>query len=1153
MLNLSRSKEISELDLLDRIVNICSQYFLPSIFKYLLSQFVPALMRDEEGFSYDSLLIKLQRLVKALVNQFNGTLQGFQALNETHNSRAPTSGKESSPADTGSHNQKNLQPEESSSIMVIRSQLFSSIYKMSSCPPDSEGPNSTNNEPSKPPSGSYIPSLIEGNCRLASSSSVISPSDLFDHLYALKLEKDGIDCINHVASFLQKFMPVFFIKIRRTENLLIFFKVIFKLDYRAVRKIDLSAFCELNLSFLQFWSILVLKIGTKSHPHVTDLMSTMKSKFFSFLAHYFAYGISTDDCYKEFNEIDSMEEVIKNITSLYDIHQAITSFNQTAGKYSSSSENLQTLNTETEHDYTYWRTFKKSSNTDPSIDCYTKRYKTPMTVSKISSLLGMNQVGLNSQNCYLQLTPFLTCNNLAARLQRTVLNLIASEIEKIKGFFYTKFKHHPEFPDLLSGGNVLEKEFEADTITLFWVNPMSAYAYANRLFSELKTRDEMVLTRIFGPIITKCAEVFIHHKDFLPHFIEYLVEYQEQDMHKANVIMFWEMPFIPLVLKYAGQKYETFPILSNFFAKTMMRISANQLSFYLSQIFQSLDYAASEIIEDFMVKYAESSPLFAHQVIWMARVEEKADTNEELKKNQKKREVASRLPMKIIKGMGIAEKKFWDEVDSFYEQITKISSILEPKMPKPTKKEIINQKLDIIKMPPLVYLPTNPDFRVNKIKVGSGNPMQSAAKCPIWVSFCCKKFEGPDKYFYALKRDQKNMDSQIMIEDMEERVGNEIVEKMLQKSISYKDKSVVSQTPVLFSDKQSVGKQDTLKLDSMIEELFPQLIHKKESSLTPRGLFAGSDEKRKKKSTNLANEEILLAAQSRGKRRQSSTYVGPKLPEEQNEETEETVVSCIFKTFDDIRRDNLSLQVIRIFQEVFEAEKLDLFLFPYKTISTRTGNDKTIGGVIEVVPNTVSRDQIGKENKYGLVEFFREKYGSDQSTLFQEARENFIKSMAAYSVVSYILQIKDRHNGNILIDSLGHLIHIDFGFIFDISPGGNLKFERAEFKLTKEMISIMGGNKRAEPFRMYVDNTIRAFLAVRKYRELIIDMVELITKSSLGCFNERSIVSLRERFMEDKNDYQAARKMKKNINTAYKNLRTYLYDQIQWMQNRIER
>ena len=177
------------------------------------------------------------------------------------------------------------------------------------------------------------------------------------------------------------------------------------------------------------------------------------------------------------------------------------------------------------------------------------------------------------------------------------------------------------------------------------------------------------------------------------------------------------------------------------------------------------------------------------------------------------------------------------------------------------------------------------------------------------------------------------------------------------------------------------------------------------------------------------------------------------------------LVSCIFKVFDDIRQDGLALQIIRMFQAIFKRTGLELHVFPYKTISNRTGESLNIGGIIEVVPNAISRDQMGKTNNCSLYEYFLNKFGSEDSMNFQIARENFIRSQSAYSIISYILQIKDRHNGNILIDNKGHLIHIDFGFIFDISPAGNLKFESANFKLTREMIEIMGGAKDSEPFQ----------------------------------------------------------------------------------------
>ena len=68
--------------------------------------------------------------------------------------------------------------------------------------------------------------------------------------------------------------------------------------------------------------------------------------------------------------------------------------------------------------------------------------------------------------------------------------------------------------------------------------------------------------------------------------------------------------------------------------------------------------------------------------------------------------------------------------------------------------------------------------------------------------------------------------------------------------------------------------------------------------------------------------------------------------------------------------------------------------------------------------------------------------------------------------VCLFVQLKDRHNGNILMDDEGHVIHIDFGFMLSNSPGG-VNFEAAPFKLTREYLEIMDSNSEGKASELF--------------------------------------------------------------------------------------
>ncbi|XP_074573236.1 phosphatidylinositol 4-kinase alpha 1 [Curcuma longa] len=261
--------------------------------------------------------------------------------------------------------------------------------------------------------------------------------------------------------------------------------------------------------------------------------------------------------------------------------------------------------------------------------------------------------------------------------------------------------------------------------------------------------------------------------------------------------------------------------------------------------------------------------------------------------------------------------------------------------------------------------------------------------------------------------------------------------------------------------------------------------------------------------------------------------------------------ACIFKVGDDCRQDVLALQVISLLRDIFNAVGLNLYLFPYGVLPT--GPER---GIIEVVPNTRSRNQMGETTDGGLYEIFQQDYGPVGSPSFETAREMFMISSAGYAVASLLLQPKDRHNGNLLFDNKGRLVHIDFGFILETSPGGNMRFESAHFKLSHEMTQLLdpSGSMKSDTWNQFVSLCVKGYLAARVHMQGIITTVLLMIDSGLPCFSRGDpIGNLRKRFHPEMTEREAANFMIRTCNDAYNKWSTAGYDLIQYLQQGIEK
>ena len=196
------------------------------------------------------------------------------------------------------------------------------------------------------------------------------------------------------------------------------------------------------------------------------------------------------------------------------------------------------------------------------------------------------------------------------------------------------------------------------------------------------------------------------------------------------------------------------------------------------------------------------------------------------------------------------------------------------------------------------------------------------------------------------------------------------------------------------------------------------------------------------------------------------------------------IKSFISKADDDLRQESLTMQLIKIMSNIFKKENIPIQLRTYEIIIT-----SRTSGLIEFMPDSISIDGLKKKTNTDLNTFYRNFFHNH----FKEAQKNFVESLSGYSLVTYLLNLKDRHNGNIMIDMKGRIIHIDFGFILGISPG-NVGFETAPFKMTKEYVNLLDG-VNSEVYRYFISLLTKGFLQLRKYFDSFVKIIEVMSKS----------------------------------------------------------